>query len=99
MSAAPTTLPVDSSMTALVQPTLVSSIVLNGAVIAELVRYLDMTAEVRTELSAYLSDFHPHIGRDDLIDLLGNRAVELHRHAHQQSQQVADSTGDSSCPA
>jgi hypothetical protein len=107
MSAAPTTLPVDSSMTALVQPTLVSSIVLNGAVIAELVRYLDMTAEflrlasprVRTELSAYLSDFHPNIGRDDLIDLLGNRAVELHRHAHQQSQQVADSTGDSSCPA
>jgi hypothetical protein len=84
------------------------SVVLSGALVAELVRSLDMTAEflrlasprVRTELSAYLGDFHPHIERDELIDLLGNRAVELYRLAHQHTQHPdASTTGVSSCPA
>ena len=86
-------------------------VVLSSALVAELVQSLDMTAEflrlasprVRTELSADLADFHPHIERDELIDLLGNRAVELYRHAHQQThqqtQQNAGTRGVPSCPA
>lgn len=87
-------------------PTAAPVVVLDAALVAELMRALDMTAEflrlasprVRTELSAYLGDFHPHIERDELIDLLSNRAVELYRHTHQTQHAHAGDQRSSSCP-
>jgi|GEM_PF-3048288 len=39
------------------------------------------------------------IEREELIDLLGNRAVELYRYAHQQTHQGAGTRGVPSCRA
>lgn len=88
MTPTPTTPLAHPAMGSPVDPT----VAVDRCLIAELVKSLDMTAEflrlasprVRTELSAYLADFHPHLERDELIDLLGVRAMDLFRLAHHQ---------------
>lgn len=77
---------------------------LDASSLGELGRALDMTAEflslssprVRTELAAYLADFHPDTGRDQLIAYLGWRGYDLQRLARHRLP--TSSTGTSTAP-